>query len=46
MSEILGYVMLAGVAGIASGYAARLIRDERKNREFLFWLDRRTRGDR
>lgn len=48
MAEVMGYVVLAGVAGVVSGYVARMIRDERKNREFLFWLERqdRTKGSR
>lgn len=44
MAEVIGYVVLAGVAGVVSGYVARAIRDERKNREFLFWLERQNRS--
>lgn len=37
----MGYIVLAAVAGLVTGFTAKRLHDERKNREFIFWIRKR-----
>lgn len=41
MVEIMGYIWLAGIAGLALGWMTSQIVDERKNRRAEYWLRRK-----